>query len=322
MEELRPTHEELLRRCEAAEATLAAIRSGKTNGKQGERETWVLRTTELEQRSEHIKNVLLAIRNVNQIIVAETDRQQLIEKVCAVLTETMGYFQAWVALLGGDGKTVSMTAFSGFDGGFQEMRQLLERGQYPDCLSRAIASATTIVIQNPEIQCPECPLVSQYGGRSGLAHRLAFDSKVYGVLAVSVPAAYAYDEEEQKFFEELANDLAFALQRMEIIQARRDAEEQYRLALFGGDLGTWDWNIQTGEVIFNTRWAEMLGYELHEIEPHIRSWEKLVHPDDMPDVMQALNAHLEGKTDTYEIEHRLLHKSGEWVWVLDKGRVF
>jgi PAS domain S-box-containing protein len=85
--------------------------------------------------------------------------------------------------------------------------------------------------------------------------------------------------------------------------------------------GFWDWNVQSGEVYFSRRWAEMLGYRQDEIEPHVRSWEKLVHPDDMKHVMEVLTAHLEGKTDHYETEHRVRCKSGEWKWILDRGQV-
>ena len=87
-------------------------------------------------------------------------------------------------------------------------------------------------------------------------------------------------------------------------------------------MGTWDWHVPTGEVIFNERWAEMLGYTLAEIEPHVRSWEKLLHPDDAPAVTKILTAHLEGDTPLYQTEHRLLAKSGEWRWILDTGKVF
>ena len=93
------------------------------------------------------------------------------------------------------------------------------------------------------------------------------------------------------------------------------------MALRGADLGTWDWNVRTGAVTFNERWAEMVGYELDEIEPRHSTWEKFVHSEDMPRVKAALNAHLEGRALSYESEYRMRHKSGKWVWVLDKGRV-
>ena len=118
--------------------------------------------------------------------------------------------------------------------------------------------------------------------------------------------------------------LIFSLDITEHKQTEKELElskEQLEMVLKGADLGTWDWNFQTGEVKFNKRWAEMLGYTLDEIDPHLRSWEKLVHPDDMPGVMETLEAHLNGKIQGYETEHRLRHKSGEWIWVLDKGSV-
>ncbi len=99
------------------------------------------------------------------------------------------------------------------------------------------------------------------------------------------------------------------------------SQERLQLALEGARLGTWDWHIPTGEVRFNERWADMLGYALEEIEPDVSVWEKLVHPEDVARVTEALHAHLNGEIDSYEIEHRLKSKPGHWVWVLDSGRV-
>lgn len=108
-----------------------------------------------------------------------------------------------------------------------------------------------------------------------------------------------------------------ALAQNQISQDRRRLE----LALEGGELGFWDWNIPSGEVQFGGEWANMLGYELSEIEPNISAWERLLHPDDGPSVHAALQRHLEGKALLYETEHRLRHKNGSWIWVLDRGRV-
>ncbi|MEN6424660.1 MAG: response regulator [Phycisphaerales bacterium] len=103
--------------------------------------------------------------------------------------------------------------------------------------------------------------------------------------------------------------------------ALREREERLNLAISGGDLATWDWNVTTGRIDVNSRWLEMLGYIRGELKPHMSTWEDLVHPDDLPPTMSALEAHLQGRTASYETEHRLRHKSGRWVWVLDKGRV-
>jgi len=109
--------------------------------------------------------------------------------------------------------------------------------------------------------------------------------------------------------------------RKQAEDALQVSNERLQLALKGADLGTWDWNVKTGAVTFNERWADMLGYSLNEVEPHANSWEKLVHPEDLPAIMDMLKAHLEGRTSFYETEHRLKHKSGQWIWALDKGKV-
>lgn len=100
-----------------------------------------------------------------------------------------------------------------------------------------------------------------------------------------------------------------------------ESQKHLELALIGADIGTWDWDLRAGVVSYNDRWAAMLGYAPEEIDPQASAWESLVHPDDVPLVRAAMQAHLEGKTDAYETEHRIRHKSGRWIWVLDKGRV-
>ncbi len=103
--------------------------------------------------------------------------------------------------------------------------------------------------------------------------------------------------------------------------ALRKSEERLQMALEGSAMGLWDWQINTGQIYFNPRWKTMLGYGLEEIENSFRSWERLVHPDDLPNVMAALDAHLQGSSRIYEVECRMLSKSGEWKWILSQARV-
>ncbi len=89
----------------------------------------------------------------------------------------------------------------------------------------------------------------------------------------------------------------------------------------GAQLGLWDRDIISGHLTFNRRWTEMLGYQLDEVEPHERSWQRLIHPEDLPRVTSALESHLKGQTPFYETEHRLQTKDGGWKWVLTRGSV-
>ena len=166
-------------------------------------------------REAHLKQVLLAIRNVNQLIVAENDPEPLIERACATLTGTLGYHNAWIALLNKEDSSVILTASSGFDGEFSPMEERLQRGEFSSCMKRALKGDGLEVIEDPPSRCKDCPLAHQYAGRAGLTHRLSFGERLYGILSVSVPAAYAHDAEEQELFRELAGDLGFALHKIE-----------------------------------------------------------------------------------------------------------
>ncbi|MGO9571958.1 MAG: PAS domain-containing protein [Desulfomonilaceae bacterium] len=104
-------------------------------------------------------------------------------------------------------------------------------------------------------------------------------------------------------------------------EALRKSEERLELALKGADLGMWDYDIQTGEAFINARRAEMVGYTLEEATPTITWWGSQVHPEDLRRVRKAFNAHVKGRTPSYECEHRLRHKSGHYIWILARGKV-
>ncbi|WP_103072445.1 PAS domain-containing sensor histidine kinase [Aquimarina sediminis] len=98
--------------------------------------------------------------------------------------------------------------------------------------------------------------------------------------------------------------------------------DRYEHIIEGTNLGTWEWNVKTGEIIFNERWANISGYTLLELEPvSIDSWIKGLHHDDLVKSNELLQDHFEGKTAVYECESRMRHKNGEWIWVLNKGKV-
>lgn len=96
---------------------------------------------------------------------------------------------------------------------------------------------------------------------------------------------------------------------------------RYRNILDSTNVGTWEWNIQTGDVLFNERWCSMLGYAQTEIKPRLESWYSLIHVDDFANIEKALVAHLNGGAPFYECEHRLRHKDGRDIWVLGRGQV-
>ncbi len=158
--------------------------------------------------------------------------------------------------------------------------------------------------------------VIKKGVQSGIMHHRKKDNTVF---PVEITANIINDENNDPI-----GIIAFITDitdRLKSQKALRQSEERLELALKGANLGLWDWNLETDEAVFNERWAQMLGYEIEEIQNQAGSWKTLTHPDDVEKINRNVEAHWEGRTPEYETEHRLRSKSGEWIWVLSRGKV-
>ncbi len=116
------------------------------------------------------------------------------------------------------------------------------------------------------------------------------------------------------------NDLCDALiQRQQAVDALRDSEARYSLAMRAANDGLWDWNLETGDLSVSPRWKAMVGH--HETAgiggPEV--WLDRVHPEDRHRVLAELHAHLEGETPVFESEHRMRRIDGREIWVFVRG---
>jgi PAS domain S-box-containing protein len=107
--------------------------------------------------------------------------------------------------------------------------------------------------------------------------------------------------------------------RKQAEDALRQSEERYELATRAAQVGVWDWNMQTNKFHLDPNVKAILGYSDAEISNDIEIWSNYVHPDDKQAVMEAFQAHIEGKTPEFVFEHRMLHKDGSICWILARG---
>ncbi len=270
-----------------------------------------------EDREAHLKQVLLAIRKVNQLMISETDPQRLIDMACARLTETLGYYNAWLAVLGKDASRVEMTAASGFNCGFEVMEDRLCSGTFPACMRQALGQEDTVVVEDPQVECPDCPLVCACTGRTGLTCRLAYGDRVYGIFSVSVPKGYADDPEEKELFQELAQDLAFALGKLKETEAFRLAtnivNSSPAVAFVWKNLQGWPVEFVSQNV------GHMLGYTVDDFVSGNIAYESVVHPDDLARVAREVAA-ASAEPGAEKVQHapyRIVTRQGEVKWVED-----
>gem|GEM_PF-1629220 len=100
------------------------------------------------------------------------------------------------------------------------------------------------------------------------------------------------------------------------------AKEQIELAVNGSNDGMWDWNLDTNQCFFSKRFNELLGYGINgepEMAPYFRSLVSHLHPDDAPNVLAALEGHLE-KQETFDVVCQIRSRSSEWRWCRLRGQ--
>ncbi|MWV15193.1 diguanylate cyclase [Pseudomonas sp. L-22-4S-12] len=157
---------------------------------------------------------------------------------------------------------------------------------------------------------------------------LAADGNVFGMIYLLHDQPRELDAAQQYVLHELAQLTANLLAREAAdarlqleVEALRESEKRMALAIDGSATGIWDRNVATGEIHYSSGWRALLGYAEHEIGNRIEESYTRVHPADLDYVQASIQAHLEQRTEAYEVEHRLRCRDGSYKWVCSRGKV-
>ena len=183
------------------------------------------------ERLRHLVAVLEAIRAVNQLIVRETDRERLLPQAITRLVSAKGYSSAWLVLLPAKTDAPPAAYGAGDAPGLEQFLAEARAGTLPRCLTAVLKREAPLVVEEPERECPDCPLARRDGERACLVGRLSYEGKAFGALGVLLPREYARDEEDQTLLAEVAGDLAHALHSLDL--ARDKARLQASLSAIG-----------------------------------------------------------------------------------------
>ncbi len=176
---------------------------------------------------EQLNRLLHTIRNMNQLITKEKDRDRLCKRACEILIETRDYHSAWIVLLDLHGDYLNF-AEAGFSKRINLMRKLLEQGKLPKCAKIAQKQKELIVTENPINKCTDCPLSTNHAGPGVYTICLTCSDRIYGFLSVSIPEKSVQNKNEKKFFCEIAGDITRAIHDIEVDSNHSKMEESLR----------------------------------------------------------------------------------------------
>jgi PAS domain S-box-containing protein len=136
------------------------------------------------------------------------------------------------------------------------------------------------------------------------------------VVAVSMLSLATLIAENETLTRALTVDVT---DRNQAVDALRVNQDRYAVATAAGAVGVWDWNFETGEIYVDTTLKAILGFADAEISTRADEWGSRIHPLDVPVVTAQVQACIEGRTEEYEVEHRMIHKDGSVRWFLSRG---
>lgn len=148
------------------------------------------------------------------------------------------------------------------------------------------------------------------------SYRLYLDDMLKSVFGDSQNATLYSSLLKAVFFDmTLAIDTYSAAQH----KALEDSEARFARALRGANDGIWDWHVDQDRLYVSERWASMLDLSRDSIGESSASWFGRVHPDDLPEFRQAIDAHIQGQTPSLHHEYRIRQNNGGYIWVLVRG---
>jgi len=109
------------------------------------------------------------------------------------------------------------------------------------------------------------------------------------------------------------------LERKRTEEALRECEERYTLAMCAATDGLWDWNLQADKIYYSPRWKSLIGETEDSVGEDPNEWFSRVHPDDIEQVREDIQAHIDNEAPYYENEYRILHSNGDYLWMLGRG---
>jgi diguanylate cyclase (GGDEF)-like protein/PAS domain S-box-containing protein len=148
------------------------------------------------------------------------------------------------------------------------------------------------------------------------------NSKGFYLLAINhLSREYYWESEAIDFVVDCVRLINLAVEKQRVQNNLQSSDLRWRFALEGAGDGVWDWDVGTNHVYFSPQWCQMMGCQVHNAPQTFADMHAHIHPEDAAEVDLLLQEHLSGGLPDYRAEFRLQQASGEYLWVLARGKV-
>ncbi len=274
----------------------------------------------LEERMRSLNSVLKSINDVHKALIEENNLETVIQESCEILRGTRNYLDVSVSMLDRDRNKIIPL---GHSGDHERERWVIDaegKGKVPACVKEMFETPEIRMIESSKEECKECGYCRHEDDHQTLLIPMKHKDALTGLMIVCVEKDHDVGDEELDLLEEIAGDMISARARLVAEEALRESENRYNLALFAADMGSWDWNFETGELVWSDMIEPMFGLDVEEFGGTFEDFLERVHPDDRQLVRDKVDLSMERGED-YELEHRIVWPDGTVRWVRETGEV-
>lgn len=274
---------------------------------------------------------LLKLIDISKVFIDNTDKEINYQKITDDMLELCDAKYVGFNLYDSDGLTT--VAISGAQDNIKEATNILHFRPVGMCwkydkvkiernkgqnvsIFKCLYDLTSDIIPKENVELIE----DFFGIGQVVVVKIIKDKKSLGDFTIIMSKDKTFENKE--IAELYASQVGLYIEKVNANKIHLYSKKKLENIIQGTNAGTWEWNVQTGETLYNERWAEILGYNLEEILPtNLETWNRFLHPDDLVETEKGLKEVFNKKREYYSLKCRLKHKDGHWVWVLDRGKV-
>jgi len=290
-----------------------------------------LKQKQTEEELYRLNRALLVTNQCNQVLIHTTDEMALLQKVCSIMVEIGGYRMAWVGYAETDeAKSIRPVAQAGFEQGYLKLSKFswadTALGQGPTGTTIRTGHPITIrdIQRDPKFM-PWHHEASKRGYASIQSLPLKVDNAVFGAITIYSAIQDAFNAEETKLLNVLADNLSYGITTLRTRKAHELAEEglikqqkRFTQALEAANAGTWEVDLKTGESVWSDEIWKMFGLERGTATPTMDLWVSIIYPEERTMIIKAI-AEAAKKESPINLEYHIIHPDGKVRWMMVRG---